>query len=239
MGNQTYQGFNTLFNDTLSALHRTGALQPRVVQPSQSLLKAQADVSQLIIKWDEHLANRIAADNLFLDVAAEVRSGRWKALAEQHGTCRPGTSLIPENALRGEWRLMCDRGWLNVFITLAPTMPPKVQLISVNPVLPPDTEMTKAVDTVVKILGAWDAKAVEAIAAPGFDIEKMRRQITAAAAWGSCKVGEPLGGNGTRNSSIRLVCENGPIAARIALDPNTHKLISLDLVPLREQRCVP
>jgi hypothetical protein len=118
-------------------------------------------------------------------------------------------------------------------------MPPKVQLISVNAVLPPDAEMTKIADTILKMVGAWDAKAVEAIAAPGLDIEKMRRQVTAAAAWGSCKVGEPLSGNGTRNSSIRLVCENGPIAARIALDSATHKLTSLDLVPLREQRCVP
>lgn len=239
MGNQTYQGFNSLFNDTLLALHRTGAIQPRVVKPSETLLKAQTDVSQLIIKWDDTLANRIAADNLFLDVAAEVRSRRWKGFAEQHGTCRPATSLKPENALRGEWRMMCDRGWLDVFITLAPTMPPKVQSIGVNPVLPPDAEMTKTAEAIVKMLGAWDAKIVETIAAPGFDIEKMRRQVAAAAAWGSCKLGEPLGGNGTRNSSIRLECENGPIAARIALDAATHKLTSLDLVPLREQRCVP
>jgi CubicO group peptidase (beta-lactamase class C family) len=239
MSNQTYQGFNGLFNDAVAALHRTGALQPRVVQPSQALLTAQADVSQLIGKWDDTLANRIAADNLFLDVAAPVRASRWKTLAEQHGVCRPATSIKPENALRGEWRMMCDRGWFDVFITLAPTMPPKVQLININPVMPPDAEMTKAVETIIKLLSAWDAKAVEAIAAPGFDVERMRRQVAAAAAWGSCKVGEPLSGNGTRNSAIRLVCDNGPLAARIALDPNTHKLTNLDLVPLREQRCVP
>ncbi len=239
LSNQTYQGFNNLFNDTLSALHRTGALQPRVVQPSQALLTAQADVSQLIIKWDDALANRIAADNLFLDVPAEVRASRWKGLAEQHGTCRPATTIDPENALRGEWRMMCDRGWLNVFITLAPTMPPKVQLISISPVLPPDAEMTKTAETIVKLLSAWDAKVVEAIVAPGFDVERMRRQFAAAAAWGSCKVGEPLSGNGTRNSTIRLVCDNGPLAARIALDATSHKLTSVDLVPLREQRCVP
>ena len=239
MGNQTYQGFNGLFNDVTSALHRTGALQPRVVQPSQALLTAQSDVSQLIIKWDDTLANRIAADNLFLDVAADVRASRWKELAQQHGVCRPGTSIKPENALRGEWRMMCDKGWLNVFITLAPTMPPKVQLININPVMPPDAEMTKTAETIGRLLVSWDAKTVEGIAAPGLDIERMRRQVTAASAWGSCKVGEPLSGNGTRNSSIRLVCDNGPLVARIALDANTHKLTSLDLVPLREQRCVP
>lgn len=239
MGNQTYQGFGGLFNDAASALYRTGALQTRDVQPTPALLTAQADVSKLIIKWDDTLANQIAADNLFLDVAADVRQSRWKTLAQQHGTCRPATSIKPENALRGEWRMMCDRGWLDVFITLAPTMPPKVQLININPVLPPDAEMTKTAETIAKVLAVWDAKAVEAIVAPGFDVERMRRQVVAATAWGSCKVGEPLSGNGTRNTAIRLNCANGPLAARIALDANTRKLTSLDLVPLREQRCVP
>jgi hypothetical protein len=204
LANQTYQGFNNLFNDTLAALNRTGALQPRVVQPSKALLAAQADVTQLIIKWDDELANRIAADNLFLDVPAEVRKNRWKELAQQHGTCRPATSITPENALRGEWRMTCDRGWLNVFITLAPTMPPKVQLININPVLPPDAEMTKTAETIAKVIGAWDVKAIEPIAAPGFDMEKMRRQVAAASAWGSCKVGEPLSGNGMVDQSRRV-----------------------------------
>jgi CubicO group peptidase (beta-lactamase class C family) len=239
MSNRTYGGFDGLFNDIQTALHKTGALQPRVVQPSAALLAAQRDVSQLIVKWDDALANRIAADNLFLDVAAGVRKSRWQALAQEHGTCRPATSIEPENALRGTWRMPCDRGWLDVIITLAPTMPPKVQAIGVGPVLPPDAEMTKTAQTIAKLFGSWDAKAVEAIAAPGLDIERMRRQIAAASAWGSCKVGEALSGNGTRNSAIRLVCDGGPLAARIALDPNTRKLTSLDLVPLREQRCVP
>ena len=239
MSNQTYQGFNTLFNDAAAALYRTGALQPRAVQPSPSLLTAQADVSQLIIKWDDALANRIAADNLFLDVAADVRSSRWKALTEQHGTCRPATSIKPDNALRGEWRMMCDRGWLDVYITLAPTMPPRVQLINVNSVMPPDAEMTKVAETLGKLLVTWDTETVKTIAAPALDVERMRRQFSAAAAWGSCKVGEPLSGNGIRTSSIRLVCDNGPLVARIALDGTTRKLTSVELVPLREQRCVP
>ena len=239
MSNLTYGGFNVLFNDVTTALHRTGALKPRVVKPSPALLSAQADVSQLIMKWDDSLANRIAADNLFLDVPAEVRQKNWKTLAEQHGTCRPATSIDPENALRGEWRMMCDRGWLNVFITLAPTMPPKVQLINISPVMPPDAEMTKTADTIVKLLTQWDTKTAESIAAPGLDIERMRRQVAAATAWGTCKIGEPLGGNGTRSSSIRLTCENGPLVARIGLDATSRKLTNLDLVPLREQRCVP
>jgi CubicO group peptidase (beta-lactamase class C family) len=239
MGNLTYGGFGALFNDTVNALHRTGALQPRVVKPAPALLKAQADISQLIIKWDDAIANRITADNFFLDAAMETRKSRWQSLAQDHGTCRPATSIDPENALRGGWRMMCDRGWLDVFITLAPTTEPKVQAIGITPVLPPEAEMTKVADSIAKLIATWDQKGLEAIAAPGLNVEKVRRQISAASAWGSCKIGEPLSGNGTRNSAIRLTCDGGPLVARIALDQTTHKLTNLDLVPLREQRCVP
>lgn len=239
MGNLTYGGFGGLFNDTINALHKTGALKPRVAQPSPALLKAQADISQLIIKWDDALANRITADNFFLDAPAEARRTRWEALAKDHGTCKPATTIDPENALRGGWRMMCDRGWLDVFITLSPTTEPKVQAIGIGSVLPPDADMTKVVDTVVKLLSAWDQKALDAIAAPGLNVEKVRRQVTAAAAWGSCKIGEQLGGNGKTGAAIRLTCDGGPVMARIALDATTHKLTNLDLVPLREQRCVP
>lgn len=239
MGNLTYGGFGGLFNDTLNALHRTGALQPRVVKPSPALLKAQADISQLIIKWDDALANRITADNFFLDSPLETRKSRWQALTKDHGTCRPATSIEPENALRGSWKMECERGWLDVGITLAPTMPPKVQAIGIAPVMPPDAEMTKTAELLVKLLGSWDAKALEAVAEPNLDSERMRRQFTAAAAWGTCKLGETLSGNGTRSSTLRLTCDGGPMAIRVALDPATRKLTGVDLIPLREQRCVP
>lgn len=239
MGNRTYAGFGGVFNEAVIALQKTGALKPRVVQPSAALLSAQADISQLIIKWDDALANRIAADNLFLDVPLETRKTRWQALAKDHGVCRPATTIEPENALRGTWKMMCDRGWLEVGITLAPTMPPKVQQVSIAPVLPPDKEMTKTIEAVGKLLAVWDAKAVEAIAAPSLDFERMRRQFAVVSSWGACKVGETLSGNGTRSSTVRLVCEKGPMAARVSVDPNTRKLTAVDLIPLREQTCVP
>ena len=239
MSNRTYGGFGGLFNDILIAMHKTGALQPRVVQPSAALLAAQADVSQLIIKWDDALANRIAADNLFLDAPAETRKAHWEALAKEHGVCRPAKTIEPENALRGSWKMECEKGWLDVGITLAPTMPPKVQQINIAPVMPPDAEMTKTIQAVSNLLAAWDAKAVEAIAAPSLDLERMRRQFAAASAWGSCKAGETLSGNGTRSSTVRLTCEKGPMAARVTVDANSKKLTGVDLIPLREQTCVP
>ena len=52
-------------------------------------------------------------------------------LREELGTCRAG-EIVPENALRGTFRLDCERGWLDVAFTLAPTLPPGVQSLSVR-----------------------------------------------------------------------------------------------------------
>ena len=239
MGNLTYAGFGGLFSDATAALYRTGAMKPRVVQPSSALLAAQKDVSQLIVKWDDALASRIAADNLFLDETASRRAANMKVLNQKHGECKFASTIEPENALRGKWRMPCERGWLDVNITLAPTMPPRVQFINVESTLPPEAGMTKAVEAVMRLMNGWDAKMAEAIAAPGFDLERLRRQVSASSAWGVCKLGETVGGDGKKDSAVKLICERGNMVARISLDPDTSRVKTVDLVPARDQRCVP
>jgi hypothetical protein len=90
-----------------------------------------------------------------------------------------------------------------------------------------------------KRIGGWDAKTLESFAAPGLDVEKVPNQIGAMSSWGTCKVGETAGGDGSRNSTVRFACERGTVAARLSLDPTTHRLTNLDLVPTRDQRCLP
>jgi len=239
MGNVTYASFGEMFNDALAALQRTGALQPRVVAPSPALVSAQKDVSQLVMKWDEALAARIAANNLFLDETAERRAARIRDLSAKHGACRPVTTIEADNALRGKWRMPCERGWVDVAITLAPTMPPRVQYLRVQGVLPPGPEAGKAINTIMQLMNSWDGTMAESLGAPGFDVERMRRQVGAASAWGACKIGEAMAGDGSRESTVKLSCERGTLSVGISLDPNTGRLTNLDLAPTRDQRCVP
>jgi CubicO group peptidase (beta-lactamase class C family) len=240
MGNLTYAGFGGLFGEAANALYATGAMQPRVPQPSRALLAAQKDVTQLILKWDDALASRIAADNLFLDETLARRAARIRELQTKHGVCSPASTIDAENALRGRWRMKCERGWLDLGITLAPTTPPLVQFIGVQSTLPPDENMTKTFDSLLRLLQVWDAKIAESMVAPGFDLERMRRQFAAAAnSWGTCKLGDPVSGDGKRDSALKLMCERGNLFARVSLDPETNRLKSLDLVPTRDQRCIP
>jgi CubicO group peptidase (beta-lactamase class C family) len=239
MGNLTYASFGDMFNDTLAALQRTGALQPRVIVPSPALLSAQKDVSQLVMKWDDALATRIAADNLFLDETAERRGERMRVLNAKHGACQTAVAIEAENALRGKWRMPCERGWVEVAITLAPTMPPRVQYLRAQGVLPPGPEAVKAINTIMQLMNSWDGALAESLGASGFDVERLRRQVSAASAWGTCKIGEAVAGDGSRESTVKLSCERGTLSAGISLDLSTHRLTNLELAPTRDQRCVP
>jgi len=108
-------------------------LQPRVIEPSPALVSARDEVAKLIVKWDDAAADRMAAVNLFLDQSKDRRRAAIATLRAQVGACSPGSGFDRvENALRGDWTMTCERGRLRVAITLAPTMPPKVQFMSVT-----------------------------------------------------------------------------------------------------------
>ena len=138
-GNLTYTSWPRTIDAALEALGRTGALQPRVVQPSPALVSARDAVAALVVKWDDAGADRIAAQNLFLDISKDRRRAAIEQLRAQVGACTAGSGFDRvENALRGDWVMPCERGRLRVAITLAPTNPPLVQYLSVA--LAPSTE---------------------------------------------------------------------------------------------------
>jgi CubicO group peptidase (beta-lactamase class C family) len=132
-GNLTYTGWGRTFDAATEALARTGGLQPRTIEPSPALTAARNAVAGLVVKWDDAAADRIAAQNLFLDQSKDRRRAAIDALRAQVGACTAGSGFDRvENALRGDWTMSCERGRLRVAITLAPTSPPAVQFMSVG-----------------------------------------------------------------------------------------------------------
>src|SRR6185436_19749917 len=114
-------------------LAKTGDLKRRMPTPSRALAAARDSVSKLVMRWDDRLADDIAAGNLFLDQSKDRRRAEIEQLHTTYGSCTPASTFDDvENALRGRWTMSCERGKLQVAITLAPTMPPKVQFLSVR-----------------------------------------------------------------------------------------------------------
>ena len=132
--NKTYAGFSGTFDAAFDLLEKTGGLQPRTVEPSPALVAARDAVSSLVLEWNDSVADRIAAVNLFKDESRARRQAALGALHARVGACTAGSGFDHvENALRGDWTMPCERGALKVAITLAPTSPPKVQFLSVTP----------------------------------------------------------------------------------------------------------
>ncbi len=132
MVNLTYTSGSAVANEALSLLVKESGLEPRRPTPHPALIEARDSVNRLITEWDDALADRIAADNLFLDESKERRRRALDELSAKHGACRPDPDFDVENALRGQWTLTCDRGAMLASITLAPTMPPTVQHLEVR-----------------------------------------------------------------------------------------------------------
>jgi CubicO group peptidase (beta-lactamase class C family) len=133
-GNVTYTSWNSVVGAAIDHLDRTGGLQPREISPSPALVAARDAVSKLVVRWDDELADKIAAENLFLDRSKDRRRRELEDLRTKVGTCAaPDKFDAVENALRGRWTMSCERGRLEASVTLAPTMPPAVQFLAVRP----------------------------------------------------------------------------------------------------------
>jgi CubicO group peptidase (beta-lactamase class C family) len=134
MGNLTYTSWSPLSNQVFDLLAQTGGLSARVPQPSPVLSEMRDQVSRLVTKWNDALADSIAAMNLYLDESKERRRAGFAApwIKDREGCANDGPFLV-ENALRGRWRMRCDNGDVRVSITLAPTEPARVQFLEVAP----------------------------------------------------------------------------------------------------------
>jgi hypothetical protein len=137
-GNLTYTGWGRMTTAAFDALVTTGGIRPRMPKPSAALIAARDAVSKLIVRWDDQVADGLAAENLFLDQSRERRRAEIDPLRARVGACVPGDGFdTVENALRGQWTIGCERGKVQIAITLAPTLPPRVQFLSVRAA--PDT----------------------------------------------------------------------------------------------------
>ena len=238
LGNLTYASWGGVVGEAFEALHRTGALKPRVTQPSPALLAAREGVERLLARWDDRVADGLAADNLDLDMPRDRRRRSFEELRRVHGACRPGGVIEAENALRGQWTLACERGAIRVAVTLAPTAPPRVQALDTTSIPALGEKMRRVVERLAGLTSRLEESTLAAIAAPGAK-ESLRATLRASAPWGSCRPGEARSGDGDAHAGVRLECAHGPLDADVGLEKESGRLKTLRLAPASDETCVP
>jgi hypothetical protein len=202
------------------------------VRCDPGLSAARDAVEELVRRWDDDVAARLFAPNVDLDRPLSERREELEALSERHGALAREGDIDAEDALRGRWRMRGERGHAELAITLAPTVPPLVQTLSVESVMPPAGRLGELAAGASRLASEPAAAALGELLAPGADMgEALRALQVAAALYGPFGEPEAVGGDGETTSTLRLPGARGDVELELALDDDLTRLASLVLRP--------
>ena len=232
LANVTYALCERPVRRALELISREAALPRRAIRRDPGLLASRSAVDALIERWDDDAAARLFAPNVDLDRPLSERREELAALGARHGALAGEGDIEPEDALRGSWRLRGERGHVELAITLAPTVPPLVQTLSVESVLPPSGRLGELAATAVRLANEPAAEAFDDLLASATDAgEALRALRVAAALYGPFGEAEPVGGDGEKTSTLRLPGPRGAVDLELELDAGGERLARLVLRP--------
>jgi CubicO group peptidase (beta-lactamase class C family) len=239
MANLTYAPASVLTRDILEILHAAAALTPRAVQPSTAVLQARDRILALLNRWDDNEVQAVAADNLFLDRSADRRKADLERIRQDVGRCTATSRLEPENWLRALFRAECERGWVNVGFTLAPTTPPRIQLLQFQAGKPLTAGMRAIADGLAAVTARADAAAVRGLLGSASSSGLAAQLDALRAHYGACRVDDVLSGDGDTEARVTYACERGRFNASLQRDAGGTTLKSLRVTRPSGTSCVP
>jgi CubicO group peptidase (beta-lactamase class C family) len=137
--NLTYAPMGGINMRVLDSLLASSQISPRAIPVSRILAQRQKELVGILSHWNQAKSSGIFAENFFLDYFPDQLQKESDALFKQMGAIRKVDDMVPENNLRGKFRLQCERGDLEVSFTLTPENPPLIQEFHIR-------EMKKAQD---------------------------------------------------------------------------------------------
>lgn len=111
--------------DTLVAL---ADLKPRVLPVSRILEKRKAELLAILPAWKE--SPQLFAENFYMDKTLDLRQKEVAELFNTVGTIKDVGPLVPENQLRGQFVIQCEKKRIQVFFTLTPEKDPLIQQLT-------------------------------------------------------------------------------------------------------------
>ncbi|MEO5979104.1 MAG: serine hydrolase domain-containing protein [Chryseolinea sp.] len=115
---------NGLVMDTLFSLN---SLSKRELPVSDTLQQRATQVMALLKNWDKPLESKILAENFYLDLSRDAWIKQSEAFLKSTGNILKVDVIVPENQLRGKFRIDGELKDAEIFFTLTPEASPKIQ----------------------------------------------------------------------------------------------------------------
>jgi CubicO group peptidase (beta-lactamase class C family) len=132
--NLTYAPMNAVNTRVLALLLDKARLPARTLPASPLLEMRQRQIVELLSSWEPELGDAILSDNFFLDRSRESWIKGSHELLAGVGKIVSVGPVAPLNQLRGTFRCKGEAGSLDVFFTLTPETPPRIQQLRLTPV---------------------------------------------------------------------------------------------------------
>ena len=130
--NRTYAPATAANNLAIQAILRSASLEPRRLPVSDILALRKNQVFQLLQTWKAGGEADFLAENFYLDSDLEHRRQDAAAIFTKAGKPLEAGPLVPENQLRGTFRIRCEQQSVEVFFSLSPEKNPKVQALTLR-----------------------------------------------------------------------------------------------------------
>jgi len=238
--NVTYASIWQKVNEAFEALHATGGLKTRVLPTSQPLLDVQKGITDLYETWSDEDITELATASFFQDMALDKRRQQVQDLRASFGKCKSVSTFAAENNLRGRWMLNCQRGNIEVYVTLAPTVPPRMQTLAFTAAKPLSAALKMTVNQLLKMISAWDEEKSKTLFASTLKRKTIQSQLEAVRVqYGKLRGGDVLEGDGQTQARVRLVGERGLLDMKIAINPKSGQVVEVTFTRPRETAFVP
>jgi CubicO group peptidase (beta-lactamase class C family) len=134
--NRTYAGPSGPVWDAAAALHKAGLLKARPVPVGDALAAAYRAAADVYARGDVAAAADRLAMNVLLDRSAEGWARDLARVRRQVGECETTSPLTATGELSGTFTWRCAHGRVQGSLLLAPTRPPGIQRLVLEPAAP-------------------------------------------------------------------------------------------------------
>ena len=131
-GNLTYTGWGNTVGAAFDRLERTGGLAACRHAVGRARRRARRRLEARRAVGRRAGGQRRRDEPVPRSIEGPAPEGDRRPAGRGRHLRGAGAFDVVENALRGQWTMSCERGALQVSITLAPTMPPRVQYLAVR-----------------------------------------------------------------------------------------------------------